>query len=169
MPLLPFLIHLFFQEVPMARDLAPAIALIRQSEGSSRKTYYDANGALTVGIGHKVLPEDNIKPGDTISEEREDALFDSDIQKNAAWLEDDLDGIDVNNNQFCALLSLEYNIGEGRFEDSTLLEDLANGDFDKAAQQFPLWRMAGGKVQPGLVRRRKAEQTLFLTPVSPQQ
>jgi lysozyme len=149
----------------MARSInAAGVAIIRQAEGLRLTPYKDANGFWTVGYGHKILPEDNISPSDTITLERAEALFQADLAKNAQWLEDDLDDIEVTDNQFSALASLEYNIGSGRFENSTLLEDLDNGDLQKAADQFPVWRMAGGEVQPGLVARRAAERALFLTP-----
>jgi lysozyme len=144
---------------------AAGLALIRQFEGCRLTAYYDGNGKLTIGWGHKVLPSDNIKPGETITQARADALLQADLAQNAAWLEDDLDGIEVNDNQFSALLSLEFNIGVGRFEDSTLLDDLDDGDFDSAAEQFAVWRMIGGQISDGLVRRRKAERALFLTPI----
>jgi lysozyme len=149
----------------MARTInAAGLTLIREFESLRLTTYYDSNGILTIGWGHKVLPPDNIKPGDTISQARAEELLQSDLAQNEAWLEDDLDGITVSDNQFSALLSLEFNIGIGRFDNSTLLDDLENGDFDKAAVQFSVWRIAGGVVSDGLVRRRAAESELFLTP-----
>lgn len=143
---------------------AAGLAIIRGFEALRLTTYYDGNGNLTVGWGHKVLPSDNIQPGDTITAARASALFQSDVAQNAAWLEKDLEGIEVNDNQFSALLSLEFNIGEGRFENSALLEDLEDGDFDSAANEILRWRMVGGVISDGLVRRRKAERELFLTP-----
>ena len=149
----------------MSRDISAGVALIRQFESCQLTTYYDQNNILTIGWGHRVLPADNIKPGDTTSQARADALLQSDLAQNVSWLEDDLDGITVNDNQFNALLSLEFNIGEGRFENSTLLDDLDDGNFQAAAAQFSVWRIAGGQVSAGLVRRRAAERELFLTPV----
>ena len=37
------------------------------------------------------------------------------------------------------------------------------GDFNGAANQFSRWVYAGGKVLPGLVKRREAEKQLFIT------
>ncbi len=149
----------------MDRDLAPALALIRQFEGCRLTPYRDLNGFWTVGYGHKILAEDGIEPEQTITKERAEAILQADVSKNAAWLEEDLEGIEVNDNQFCALLSLEFNIGEGRFEGSTLLNDLENGDYAAAAAQFGVWRIADHKVQAGLVKRRAAEEALFMTAV----
>jgi GH24 family phage-related lysozyme (muramidase) len=56
-----------------------AKALVIEEEGYRTKAYLDTRGILTVGIGHKVLPGDNIKLGQEISRERVEALFSSDI------------------------------------------------------------------------------------------
>lgn len=67
-------------------------------------------------------------------------------------------------NQFDAVASLCFNIGLGAFEDSTLFKKLKAGDTLGAAKEFKRWIFANGKALPGLVRRRAAEATLFLTP-----
>lgn len=51
------------------------------AEGRKNTAYLDSRGVLTVGIGHKVVPGDNIKLGQTISEMQVDAFFDKDIAK----------------------------------------------------------------------------------------
>jgi len=45
---------------------------------------------------------------------------------------------------------------------STLLRDLNAGDFAGAAAQFELWDHASGQVVAGLLRRRLAEEKLFV-------
>lgn len=66
--------------------------------------------------------------------------------------------------QFSALVSLAYNIGLDALAGSTLRRLLLAGDITGAADQFPRWCRAGGRMLPGLVRRRAAERALFLTP-----
>lgn len=61
-----------------------------------------------------------------------------------------------------ALTSLAYNIGVGAFARSTLVRLLNADDYAGAAEQFAVWRRAGGKVLAGLVARRAAERALFL-------
>lgn len=63
--------------------------------------------------------------------------------------------------QFDALVSFSYNVGSGALGRSTLLRKLNAGDYRGAQAGFAAWRMAGGKVYRGLVRRRKAEADLF--------
>jgi|DEB0MinimDraft_6_1074348.scaffolds.fasta_scaffold18630_3 lysozyme len=65
--------------------------------------------------------------------------------------------------EFDALASFIYNLGGGNFMSSTMLDKLNSWDKKGAADEFPKWRMAGGKVSNGLVRRRKSERHLFLT------
>jgi len=48
-------------------------------------------------------------------------------------------------------------------QNSTLRMKLNRGDVEGAADEFPKWRKAGGRVLSGLVRRRDAERALFLT------
>ena len=67
----------------------------------------------------------------------------------------------LTSNQFGALTSFTYNVGSGNFKASTLRQKLNRGDYAGACLEFPKWRRAGGKILPGLVRRRTAEQRLF--------
>lgn len=62
-----------------------------------------------------------------------------------------------------ALVDFVFNVGEGNFAGSTLLKRLNAGDYQGAADEFPKWNLANGKVMPGLVTRRKRERDLFLT------
>lgn len=73
---------------------------------------------------------------------------------------------ELNQNQFDALTSFTYNVGAGALQKSTLLRCLNRGDMDGAAHGFLLWNKGGGKVLPGLVKRRVREAFLFKTPVS---
>jgi hypothetical protein len=83
--------------------------------------------------------------------------------------------VPLNANQADACLSLIYNMGPGSPADtkhkrgfywSTLRRLLNEGKLDQAAAQFPRYCRSGGKIVNGLVRRRKAEQALFLLPVA---
>jgi len=66
--------------------------------------------------------------------------------------------------QFDAMVSLAFNIGLARFENSTLLRLHNAGDFDQAALQFAAWTRQSGQVLEGLVRRRAAEAALYRQP-----
>ena len=71
--------------------------------------------------------------------------------------------VEINTNQRDALISFAYNVGSGALAKSTLLKKVNKSDFDGAAREFAKWNKGGGRVLPGLVRRRAAEAELFLT------
>lgn len=65
--------------------------------------------------------------------------------------------------RFDALVCLAYNIGAGNLQRSTIRMKANRGDWEGAAEAFMAWTKGGGKVLPGLVKRRQAEKALFLT------
>jgi lysozyme len=81
-----------------------------------------------------------------------------------------LPGVDLNDNELGALVSLAYNIGlgevgtKGGFASSTVRKMILAGQRWDAANAFRSWRFAAGRVLQGLVNRREAERELFLTP-----
>lgn len=74
--------------------------------------------------------------------------------------------VPINQNQFDALVSFAYNVGVGAMAGSTAVRKLNQGDYTGAADALTMWTQCNGKVLPGLVRRRKEERALFLTPVT---
>jgi lysozyme len=64
---------------------------------------------------------------------------------------------------FDALVSISFNFGLGNLQRSTIRMRANRGDWEGAADAFRVWTKGGGKVLPGLVRRREAERTLFLS------
>ena len=71
--------------------------------------------------------------------------------------------VPLNRNQRGALTSFTFNVGGGAFRTSTLLRRLNAGEDPNtvATQELPRWNKGGGKVLPGLVRRRQAEVDFF--------
>jgi lysozyme len=65
--------------------------------------------------------------------------------------------------KFDACVALAFNVGSGNFQRSTIRQKILREDWEGAAEAFLAWSKAGGKVLPGLVRRRKAEIALFLS------
>lgn len=100
----------------------------------------------------------------TFTKEEGIAILRKDLEKYAAAVDRHVK-VPINSNQRGALASFTYNLGEGNLQSSTLLKKLNAGDYAGAAQEFPRWNKAAGKVLKGLTRRRAAEQKLFLTPV----
>lgn len=63
--------------------------------------------------------------------------------------------------QFCAIADFTYNLGTGRLQTSTLRRKLRALDWEGAQEQLKLWVRGGGKVLPGLVKRRDAEAAML--------
>jgi len=64
---------------------------------------------------------------------------------------------------FDALVSFAFNAGLGNLQRSTIRMKANRGDWEGAAEAFMVWTKGGGKVLPGLVKRRVAEKALFLS------
>ncbi|MDP7902715.1 lysozyme [Acinetobacter pittii] len=138
------------------------VDLITGFEGTRFTAYDDGVGVWTIGTGTTVYPNGvKVKQGDTCTPEQAKAYFKHDLAKFEKTVNESVT-VPLTQNQFDALVSLSYNIGAGAFNNSTLLKELNKSDYQGAADQFLAWKKAGGKVLPGLVRRREAERALFL-------
>lgn len=144
-------------------------AFIREWEKLSLTVYADGVDKLTVGWGHLVAPEDNLRLGDAITLERADALFDSDVAAREDALARLLSlSVPLTQNEFDALVAFIFNVGETRFATSTLRRQLVWGAKQAAAAEFLRWDK-GHKpdgtvfVVDGLTKRRKAEQAMFVS------
>ncbi|MCH7338191.1 Lysozyme [Acinetobacter proteolyticus] len=138
------------------------INLITSFEDLKLNAYDDGVGVWTIGFGTTVYPSGvKVKKGDMCTAEQAKAFFTYDLKRFENAVNNALK-IVVSQNQFDALVSLAYNIGEKAFKGSTLVALLNAGNYKAAADQFAVWNKGGGKVMKGLVRRRAAEQDLFL-------
>ncbi|ENU24168.1 hypothetical protein F993_01484 [Acinetobacter proteolyticus] len=138
------------------------INLITSFEDLRLAAYDDGVGVWTIGYGTTVYPNGiRVKRGDTCTKAQAVSFFQHDLRRFEAAVNQAVKVV-VNQNQFDALVSLTYNIGEQAFKDSTLLKKLNASDFMSSPDQFPKWNRGGGKVMKGLVRRRAAERELFL-------
>ena len=142
------------------------IDLIKHFEGLRLVSYQDVAGIWTIGYGH-TGPE--VGPNQRISEDEAEAILRKDIRHFEDGVDRHVD-IEIDQNQFDALVSLAYNIGLNAFRKSTALRLLNRGDFFGAAEAITWWNKAtiGGVKREimGLVRRRAAESALFLENVA---
>lgn len=136
-----------------------AVNLIRSFEGCRLKAYEDQGGKLTIGYGHT----NGVQADDTITQQTAEKLLEEDIQEIGDTL-DELITRPVSDNQYGAVLSFAFNLGTGTLQRSSLLSKLNDGDFNGAADEFLKWMHVKGISNLGLLRRRTAERTLFLTP-----
>ena len=63
---------------------------------------------------------------------------------------------------FDALVSFAFNVGLGNLQRSSLRMKTNRGEFEEAAEEFMKWTKAGGRVLPGLVKRRLDERAMYL-------
>ena len=147
------------------------LELIKSFEGFYSKPYYDY-GHWSIGYGSYVCPGDDdpylIYPNG-ISQSEADKLLKNKISTYMNGLDKFLSQYDigVNQNQYDALLSFTYNLGQNIWSRSTssftLKRLLINGNYtaDQITNAFYMWRHAGGKELEGLAKRRLREARLF--------
>jgi lysozyme len=96
------------------------------------------------------------------SDEAVDLLFDADLLRFESGVLRMCPDSALSQGQFDALVAFAFNCGLGALQASTLRRLYNAGDVEGAANEFPKWNKGGGRVLPGLTRRRLAEQALFL-------
>lgn len=134
--------------------------LIKTSEGFKEAAYKCPAGIWTIGYGWT----HGVKEGDTITEEKASELVEQEVMKIAEQVKAVLSEevfAKLTENQVCALIDFVYNFGLGNFKESTLCKMIKSGQIMEAGNQFERWVKAGGKVLPGLVKRREAEKELW--------
>lgn len=150
--------------------------LIKVFEGVHRRPYLCPAFLWTIGVGRVLYPEQNklkiperkaypLRPehDKEWSDEAIDLLFDADLLKFEAGVLRLCPDSALAQGQFDALVAFAFNCGLGALQSSTLRSRYNAGDIEGAAAEFPKWNKGGGRVLPGLTRRRLAEQALFLS------
>ena len=166
--------------------ISPAgVDLMHKFEGCRNRPYLCPAHIHTIGFGHVLyqeqirLPMARVEGKDVPMIRKEMPLKPED---NRVWTKEEINElfrIDVANfergvlrlvpgvvgrqGSFDALVSISFNFGLGNLQRSTIRMKANRGDWEGAAEAFMSWSKAGGKVLPGLVRRRKAEIALFLS------
>jgi lysozyme len=131
-------------------------AIIKESESLQLKAYLCPAGVWTIGWGHTK----GVKAGDTCTIDEAEVMLSSDLL-DAEYAVNKCVKVDLNQNQFDALVSFVFNVGGGNFKSSTMLRKLNAGDYAGAANEFKRWNKAGGRVLNGLTIRREKESKLF--------
>lgn len=139
------------------------VKLIASFEGCRLEAYQCSAEKWTIGYGHT----SGVKPGQRLKSEREARrLLKEDLKQYVKYVNqavrDKNIGFKLNQNQFDALTSFVYNLGNG-----SLLQLVTNRDAKTVAEKMLLYnkiKKNGEMVElAGLTRRRQAEQKLFLT------
>ena len=127
------------------------IELIKSFEGCRLTAYKCPAGVWTIGYGHTA----GVKSGMTITQAQADAYLAEDLEKYEKYVSNTK--LELNQNQFDALVSFTYNCGNGNLK--TLVQ---NRTLSQIADAMLLYTKSGGKTLQGLVRRRQAEHDLFV-------
>lgn len=134
------------------------INLIKGFESLRLEAYRCPAGIWTIGYGHTA----GVRRGDRIDERKAEQLLAEDLRESEAVVNRECPN--VSQNQFDALVSFVFNVGETQFMRSTLLKCVkANPENVNIRYEFSRWNKAKGTVLSGLIRRRKAEADLYFS------
>lgn len=138
--------------------------LLESFEGFKECPYLDQGGVPTIGIGTTHYPTGiKVKMTDTcIKHDRALVYAKTDVGNTEDLVSSLLSNL--NQNQFDAIVSFTYNVGDQAFKDSTLLK-IAKVDPNNNALrlEFRKWVNVKGKPNDGLIKRRQKEVELYFT------
>ena len=159
--------------------------LMHKYEGFRSRPYLCPAHIWTIGYGH-VLYQEQIRLPVVRVEGKETPMIRKEMplkpEDNRVWTKTEIDelfradvrtfergvlrlvpGVVGRQGAFDALVSISFNFGLGNLQRSTIRMRANRGDWAGAAEAFRVWTKGGGKVLPGLVKRREAEIALFLS------
>lgn len=139
------------------------VDFVKSFEGFSAVPYYDEVGVKTLGYG---MTGSEIEGMTYVSESQATQMLEDLLDnKYAIPIKNDLDsrGVQLNQNQFDAIVSMAYNVGVGGVLGSTLYRNICNGvrDVSTITSNFEAWSYADGQQLAGLLRRRRDEASMF--------
>jgi len=156
-----------------------AKAMIKHHEGVRTRPYRCPALLWTVGVGHVIDPNHAKVP---LEERRSlpipqgwdriltmaevDALLASDLGKFERGVARLCPAAVNSQGIFDALVSFSFNVGLGNLQRSGLRMKTNRGEYEVAAEEFMKWTKAGGRVLPGLVKRRNDERAMYLSGIA---
>jgi lysozyme len=156
-----------------------ALKMIKHHEGVRVKPYRCPALLWTVGVGHVIDPNHIKVPFDerrnlpipdgwdrVLSMGEVDAILAQDLSRFERGVARLCPAAVNSQGIFDALVSFSFNVGLGNLQRSGLRMKTNRGEFETAADEFLKWTKAGGRVLPGLVKRRNDERALYLSGVA---
>jgi len=148
----------------MNKSLEIAVELCKRFEGFSSKPYICPAGYPTIGYGTVFKPDGSKVTMDhpPISQELAEQWLISELNCNYM-----LGVLKASPNLIKypailgALADFAYNLGVPRYRASTLRKRVEEENWEEAQEELMKWVRGGGRVLPGLVKRRKAECKYF--------
>ena len=145
-------------------NLELAAELCRRFEGYRAKPYLCPANVATIGYGSTYYAD-----GRKVT--LEDAQMDEPTARALLLIElehtylpgvlRNCPGLLIDERKCNAIVDFAYNCGVGRLQTSTLKRKINANDWEGAKEQLMLWTKGGGKVLPGLLKRRTAECALL--------
>lgn len=142
------------KRVAAATLVASSVALgsIALHEGFRAKAYRDPVGIPTIGYGETK----GVKMGDVTTPKKAMEQLRISADEHGQGMARCIK-VPVSQNEYDAYLGFTYNVGVGAFCRSTLVKKLNSGDYPGACKELLKWNKAGGRVLPGLTKRREEE------------
>lgn len=147
------------------------LTLLKSWEGFKRTMYIDSAGYPTIGVGHLITKAESASGEimiDRVPVHYASGLTDNQV---TSLLKQDLSDRErevnilikatLTQNQFDAVMALVFNIGEGAFASSHVLQYINSGQLSLVPDAFRMWNKCHGEVMPGLVNRREHEIKLW--------
>jgi len=139
------------------------IELIKKFEGLRLEGYYCPAHVPTIGFGSTMYQDGRkVKIGDILTLQEAEALLVWELQTKGKAMPK----LNLNQNQYDAVMSLVFNLGLGAFKGSTLYKKININSTDPLIRtEFSKWnkaRVNGALIElKGLTNRRKAEADLY--------
>lgn len=132
------------------------IDILTASEGKYNHAYKCPANKWTICYGHTK----GVREGDYANDSQCERMLKEDLKETETYI--NKLKLNINENQFSALVSFTYNVGVGNLMASTLLKKIRINPNDESIKlEFAKWNRGGGKVLPGLTIRRCKEMELY--------
>lgn len=141
-----------------AAVIAAAVAFIAPWEGEELRAYPDIVGVWTICHG----ATEGVRPGQTATPAECKERLAVDVARYEKAIRPCLPA-SLPDPARVAFVSVAYNVGPAGFCRSSMSRRAMAGDLRGACNALMLWNKAGGRVVPGLTRRRAAERELCLS------
>jgi lysozyme len=149
--------------------------MIKHHEGVRMRPYRCPALLWTVGVGHVIDPNHAKVPfaerrdlpipdgwDRSLTMDEVDAILAQDLARFERGVARLCPSAVNHQGRFDALVSFAFNVGLGNLQRSSLRMKTNRGEFEEADDEFMKWTKAGGRVLPGLLKRRTDERALYL-------
>ena len=152
-----------------------AIRMIKHHEGVRTRPYRCPALLWTIAVGHVIDPNNAKVPFEerrnlqipegwdrSLTMDEVDAILAQDLARFERGVARLCPSAVNHQGRFDSLVSFSFNVGLGNLQRSGLRMKHNRGEFEEAADEFMKWTKAGGRVLPGLVKRRQDERALYM-------